>query len=219
LTLILTMMITPKNNTYMTHAIIPTDNYLLVLDGSEIEVGDYMYFWNGQSGAVHKHKEGFTTDNIYGSGIKVVAHWPLNSSPVLEGVPLLQQFVQGEDVYRLFNEDSFEVEVDGHSAWTTYSAGYNKAKEQVADTIRWIDESILTNPYYANSPRLREGAFIVKVRLERLFQPKTPIAFECLMDTARIPNGDDGWKTIETGIRTTTNPQGQTVWLGKYIYE
>jgi hypothetical protein len=38
------------------------------------------------------------------------------------------------------------------------------------------------------------------------------------MVTGRVPYGDDGWKTIETGIKTTTNPQGQTQWVGKYIY-
>ena len=46
-------------------------------------------------------------------------------------------------------------------------------------------------------------------------QPKYPISFEC--DTSRIPYGDDGWKTIQTGIKTITKSERQ-IWLGEYIY-
>lgn len=45
-----------------------------------------------------------------------------------------------------------------------------------------------------------------------------PIAFECIMETARIPYGDDGWKTIETGVKKATNSKGEKMLLGLYIY-
>jgi hypothetical protein len=42
-----------------------------------------------------------------------------------------------------------------------------------------------------------------------------PVAFECLtFDTGN----DELDGTHILGIRTTTNPQGQTVLVGKYIY-
>jgi len=55
--------------------------------------------------------------------------------------------------------------------------------------------------------------------IQSLKQPKTPKWFVAEMETARIPYGDDGWKTIETGLKTTTNSQGKKVLVGTYEYE
>ena len=51
-----------------------------------------------------------------------------------------------------------------------------------------------------------------------LQQPSRPTHFECEIDTARVPDGDDGWVTIEIGINITTNSQGQVELVGKYVY-
>ena len=63
----------------MTHKIIQTENYLIVVDDSEIKVGDYTF--QESSNFISKY------NNAYSK--KIIAHLPLNNSPILEGVDLL----------------------------------------------------------------------------------------------------------------------------------
>jgi hypothetical protein len=52
-----------------------------------------------------------------------------------------------------------------------YVEGYNKAKETLyTDLINWIDNEILLNEQYKDSPRLKEGATMVKVHIQSLKQ-------------------------------------------------
>jgi hypothetical protein len=65
----------------MTHKLIKTDNYLLVVDKSEIKEGDWIKWDSKVRRAV---------DTAYlPSTKKIIAHLPINSSPILEGVDLL----------------------------------------------------------------------------------------------------------------------------------
>ena len=71
-----------RNN--MKHNIIKTENYLLVVDDSEIKYDDhfideYKMLYMLKNESTEKHK----------SVKKVISHLPLNNSPVLERVPLL----------------------------------------------------------------------------------------------------------------------------------
>ena len=67
----------------MTHPIIKTDSYLLVVDDkSEIKEGERGLSINN---AVYTHFNHLGKE--YGK--KVIYHLPLNNSPILEGVPLL----------------------------------------------------------------------------------------------------------------------------------
>ena len=129
----------------MTHNIIKTENYLLVVDDSEIKEGDWIYKSN--SNTLNIAGKGY--HNFTQSDAKIIAHLPLNNSPVLEGVPLL--------------------------------------------------------------PPLEDE--------QSLLQPKMPVAFECestqytVGEMSKLPLG-----TVNQKPKTTTNPQGQTVLAGKYIY-
>jgi len=53
---------------------------------------------------------------------------------------------------------------------------------------------------------------IVRRVIKSLQQPKMPIAFECEWTTKQMP------EFHQDEPKTTTNPQGQTVLVGKYIY-
>ena len=71
----------------MTHKLIKTDNYLLVVNKSvvagksEIKEGDWI-----KCGS----KVQIALDTAYlPSTKKIIAHFPINGSPILEGVPLL----------------------------------------------------------------------------------------------------------------------------------
>ena len=69
----------------MKHDIIKTDNYLLVVDDSEIKRGDWFL-------TDDKRIEQSAPDwNPREWHKKILAHLPLNDSPILEGVPLLSE--------------------------------------------------------------------------------------------------------------------------------
>jgi hypothetical protein len=72
----------------MKHEIIKTENCLLVVDDSEIKEGDYRL--NIQRNTIHFVDEEPSYFNKRNDVFKkIIAHLPLNNSPILEGVPLL----------------------------------------------------------------------------------------------------------------------------------
>ena len=67
----------------MIHKLIKTDNYLLVVDDLEIKEGDW--FLNTLQKNVYKNNiKYYNVDKDYLK--KIIAHLPLNNSPILEGV-------------------------------------------------------------------------------------------------------------------------------------
>lgn len=54
-----------------------------------------------------------------------------------------------------------------------YIQGHAKATKTLCeDLVKWIEQEILLNPHYKDSPRLKEGANIVKTHIESLKPPK-----------------------------------------------
>lgn len=64
----------------------------------------------------------------------------------------------------------------------------NKQLEQEAmqKLIDWIDNEILLNPYYAESPRLRIGAEMVKVKATELFAIESSRIIELEKEVERL---------------------------------
>jgi hypothetical protein len=92
----------------MTHNIIKTENYLLVVDDSEIKEGDWIYKSN--SNTLNIAGKGY--HNFTKSDAKITAHLPLNNSPVLEGVPLLPPLEDDEAINKAkekYNADLGEL--------------------------------------------------------------------------------------------------------------
>jgi hypothetical protein len=198
----------------MKHNIIKTENYLLVVDDSEIKYDDhfideYKMLYMLKNGSTEKYK----------SVKKVISHLPLNEAPLLEGVPLLPSL---EIVRYDFAEMFYNIckaTYPNFDEWIE-AKEYNKAKEKYKYTEEDLRKAI-------DMARNGKRKVIDTKGLEYLFslqedeiiqslqQPKMPVAFECLtFDTGN----DELDGTHILGIRTTTNPQYQTEWVGKYIY-
>ena len=190
-----------KNN--MTHNIIKTENYLLVVDDSEIKYDDhfideYKMLYMLKTESTEKYK----------SVKKVISHLPLNNAPTLEGVPLLPSLEDDESICPYPEEK--QNAVDWHN-------GYNKAKEKYKYTEFDIIKAFEYGWNQRHYGKIDENELlkIQKIFIQSLQQPKMPVAFECLtFDTGN----DELDGTHILGIRTTTNSQGQTEWVGKYIY-
>jgi hypothetical protein len=70
-----------------------------------------------------------------------------------------------------------------------------------------------------NKPAGGDSGINLEDFIQSLQQPKMPVAFECestqytVGEMSKLPLG-----TVNQKPKTTTNPQGQTVLVGKYIY-
>ena len=197
----------------MNKELIKTDNYLLVVDDSEIKVGDVItdkynvWTWKDDSSLLGRKK--------------VIAHLPLNNSPIIEGVPLLPPLEQEDDAICPYPE-SKQNAVDWHN-------GYNKAKEKYKYTEE--DLKLAMNYGYVQGDTGFQGVANLDDLLDlihrKIKKSSRPTHFECEVMCGRCRSIDDEcWSAKECSrgydypdiMRTTTNSQGQQVVCGKYIY-
>lgn len=204
----------------MIHKITKTENYLLIVDDSDIKEGDFYLRYNNSVLRCTQLKESFNEGLnrneiiILANGCgdpyersrdylkKIIAYLPLNNSPVLQGVDLLPPLEQEDDVEKLVDETYPEtyysgIYVDG---WLKagFIKGYNKAKEK----YKWSDEDVVRIV-----EKSRETGLTAEFLLLSLSQPKMPIGFE-------QGNTVDG----KTYTSVTRRHDGFTLWVGKYIY-
>ena len=204
----------------MTHKIIKTENYLLVVDDSEVNINQYVYCDLGYIEKVMDIIDGwiYHTNTLGKNPIKhykkIIAHLPLNNSPVLEGVDLLPPI---EDEVDKLSEQEIPYIMDT-LRWG-FKKGYNKAKEKYKYTEFDIIKAFEYGWNQRHYGRIDENELlkIQKRFIQSLQQPKMPVGFECEDeyvhdDTVPYP------KTLGTHPKTVVNPQGQTVLVGKYIY-
>jgi hypothetical protein len=206
----------------MKHNIIKTDNYLLIVDDSEIKEGDLLWSFSNEKIVVARK----VTD-LYIHSKKIIAHLPLNNSPILEGVDLLPPLEQ-DDVEKMAKEDAIEIfgndfSLASLSHQSQFKRGYNKAKEKY---LREIDKQIsdfkhdlkeCTSNYIKQNC---EGAIFGLTRLQQsLPQPKIPTHFQFEMEWFNSYGSPTlQYDAQKLKLKTTTNSQGQTILLGKYIY-
>ena len=191
----------------MTHKIIKTDNYLLVVDDS-LTIGKG-YAFNTSYKLLLK----YDTDQhlFYANDIvkKIISHLPLNGSPILEGVDLLPPYYRhqedgvgelAEEVYgKGVNHDYEEGFVDGYSK---AREKYKYTEEDMRKAISETRKGMLYNKKY-------EDEYI-----ESLHQ--YPTEFECEMKYFEVDMGL-GEECIEYGQipQKITTSQG-VHWVGKY---
>lgn len=225
--------------------LIKTDNYLLVVDGSEIKEGDWLVandkdimqmksdYDNDMSNEViwvGDYLNGYATckDNCK----KIIAHLPLNNSPILEGVPLLPP-LEVEDDAKILADKEFvgtyivDIGLDINPAYREgFVIGYNKAREKYKFTEE--DMRKAADWYFETN-----GEKPIEELIESLSQPKMPTHFEFEMERGFQNELGDFYyslnsvievgKTtpicrIKTTINSTTTSQSQVIAWGKYIY-
>ncbi len=194
----------------MKHEIIKTDNYLLVVDESEIKGWYYDAYINKV-----KHSGGAE----YGESIitrNIIAHLPLNGSPILEGVDLLPPL--GDEVEKMAFEKFSNENPTTFATRAIWVDGYNQAKEKYNADLH----GILSDFYvFATNGEVCNHKIIDEF-IQSLSQPKIPIGFECVMEKDFRYNDDGepfGFKVHNSDkITTTTTPEGHTQWVGTYIY-
>jgi len=212
----------------MKHKVIKTDNYLLVVDESEIKVSDWCIMFDS-IGNIFSNPQQYTnpeTQHLNKGLKKIIAYLPLNNAPILEGVPLLPPLE--DDVEKLAKEEVLYN--DQKRAW--WKQGYNKAKEKYKYTeeeynkllsfIKKIDDEGY-DPY-DSVHHLQVSRFVDEARniIQSLQQPKYPVAFESTIGVCSkwlAEQCDNNCCGKPEKIMTITNSQGQTQLVGTYIYE
>ena len=149
---------------------------------------------------------------------KIIAHLPLNNSPILQGVPLLPPLE--DDVEKLAEEyidDEWQKDDDAvkFGIKVGYVQGYNKAKEK----FKYTEEDIKNAYTKGFSEGIVFGASPLGYKhitseeyIQSLSQSKMPTHFQVLYDIDTLLSEGKVY------LMTTINSQGQTVLVGKYIY-
>jgi len=207
----------------MTHKLIKTENYLLVVDESEIKEGDYVYvdkysaypfifmnppcptpFWGNKEEAK-----------------KIIAHLPLNGSPILEGVPLLPPIKDDglDELAEHYWKMQYIMALDESTKpyiIEDFKAGYNKAKEKYKYTDEDVRKAISVGLSIGYSPsfNIDDKQLNINNIIQSLHQ--YPTEFECetepytVGEMSEMPLG-----TVNQKPKTITTDQG-IQWVGKY---
>ncbi len=184
----------------MTHKIIKVDNYLLVVDDSEIKVGDYFYSIRE---IVEQAVIDYPKNEHHGV---ILAHLPLNESSILNGVPLLPPIE--DDVEMLANEyiKGYEQHPPLYIKMG-FIKGYKKAREKYKYTEEDM-KLMFEYGYRKNDLKKWEAEDCL------LFFHQYPTEFESEM--VGVIEHKDGLVTNQYEIpKTITTAQG-IQWVGKY---
>lgn len=207
----------------MKHEIIKTENYLLIVDESEIKVGDWTcniqrpYIKECQDIDVEYYNK---RNDVFK---KVITHLPLNNSPILEGVDLLPP-IENDLCNELATEWVFET--NGHR-WSnnndtagdnfgSFKAGYEQSEDRHHKIFIKLMDHLLSKMDSIGQDLINKDSFMLgRYRtfkyvfdyVQSLYEPKIPKYFESLTQQ------NDGENPI-LNLKTPDN-----VWIGEYIYE
>jgi len=207
----------------MTHPIIKTDNYLLVVDDSDmVRRGFRLDITRMSVGIIDDDFFYNTRKDLFK---KIISHLPLNGAPVLEGVDLLPPYSRHqEDGVKELGNTMFRNKIDSleeiHSDYILgVTDGYKKAREKYNLTLNKLIDMYIEKTGYGMdmwSKEENETMSTIADIIESLQQPKLPITFECEMEEGLI---NQQTKINDWGLRPkTTTINGRIVWVGKYIY-
>jgi hypothetical protein len=199
----------------MVYKLIKTDNYLLVVDDSDMVGKGYRLDITRMSVGI------IDDDFLYNARKawfkKIIAHLPLNGSPILEGVDLLPPYSRHqedglEDAVIRFKESYIKLGVTDFEL-SSFSVGYLQAREKYRLTLSKLIDLYVNETGYGMdmwSKKEDETMSTITKIIQSLNQ--YPTEFECEVEVVGIT--DDGINTIEE-IKTITTAQG-VQWVGKY---
>jgi hypothetical protein len=212
----------------MKKEIVYTDKYALILSDEGLRIGDYY---------VHYQKSIGLRVLLCGSEVvpmdakKIAFHLPLSDAPIIEGVPLLPQLPQGDDVDTdmFYHKQVMNPYPTDSQSFTSYEKGfvegYNKAKEK----YKYTEEDVLGameigfdigKNFDDDNPNIGLGWLIHQKDnfIKSLQQPSRPTHFECEM--VRLSSNESfglDYGSSNLKPKTITNSQGQVELVGKYI--
>jgi hypothetical protein len=229
----------------MRHNLIKTNNYLLVVDDSQVTQHDYVTCPETKELSMSKPTD--TQLRYFNKDVwkKVIAHLPLNGAPYLDGVDVLPPLEDDVEQlaklkYPIIMSPNGRNLAGGHydidvnfSERSAYEHGYKKAREK----YKYTEEDMLQAAKYGyefrDTTSFPEHNFEdscinnTKQWLKSRQQPKYPVAFECDVEpkfkhigsSKEVKGSGSRIKNKYAGNpKTIINSEGRTEWVGKYIY-
>jgi hypothetical protein len=206
----------------MKQEIIYTDVYALIVSDEIITVGDFYYERCDIMRCEYKEE----ANDLQDACKKVIAHRPLTDAPILEGVPLLPEFSQEEEVEEVAST-LFRYKIDNlEEIHSDYILGFQEGHRKAKETHKYTEEDLIKAFKAGHS-----GAFVkehtvphYKEYIRSIQQSKRPKYFEYetiyRVKSGTIQEHKDGLAGFEYyEPKTITNPQGQVKIKGEYIYE
>jgi hypothetical protein len=223
----------------MKYNITQTENYLLIGEESEIKAGAWMT--NNSDVWQSTNYYGFQPYSK-----KIIAHLPFNGALVLEGVDLLPKIeddieqwgwnnpcLSRKDVYTLFEEVFKEQRLDGQFSISASKQVYefksklrDLAKEKakvIKEKFKYTDGDLrmfmeigisygrqFEWDIQNGNKRVEKHNELFYSNIKYLQQPKMPVAFECYSTRE--------FRIIDLSHQVYYEKVGQTVWVGKYIF-
>jgi hypothetical protein len=185
----------------MEHKIINIGDYLLIVDDHK-DIEENM--WTIKDGKITQVSY-LGQDN----GDAIIAHLPLNNSPILEGVILLPPL-----------ED--EVEIPMRNQTIDYSYGYRQGYNKAKEKYKYTEEDLMKAIDMAREYTPDVVGFTKYEIIQSIQKPKMHIGFKCEIETMNIDEireqGKGFLNTNTNKLKTTTNSQGLTELVGQYIY-
>jgi hypothetical protein len=211
----------------MKYNLTKTEKYILVLKNEPLEIGDWCYGLDINSGDYITTIHPAGSHDLYNKHPKVIAHLPINNTEYLEGVDVLPELSESpsleDDVEKLaIKEVGVDGEVYNEFDHLNYIKGYNKAKE----TYKYTEDD-LKKAFKDGGDVISWSDFGVKVKYNNFehwfdynIKSKIPIDFECEMEEEEVSYKIGGIKhrTFIKQQKKITNSKGITEWVGKYIY-
>ncbi len=213
----------------MKQEIIYTEYYALIVSDEHIKEGDFNVpsdFDRTSDISITSEEDLEVVNDRFNGYKKVIAHKPLTDAPIFEGVPLLPEFSQEEDVEEVAST-LFRNKIDNlEEIHSDYILGFQEGHRKAKETYKYTEED-LVNLVQKGHEIYNEGLGVAtdakKQKLidfiQSLQQPKRPKYFECEMEDTLLLKNRKGGNTIMAKPKTITNPQGQTELVGDYIYE
>jgi hypothetical protein len=199
----------------MKDEIIYTDDYALIVSDEHIkDVRPFMGQYHLEGGLTINKFPNYLTD--LGACKLIIAHRPLTNAPILEGVALLPEF----------EDDDFlntEIQIVGDNKTMSVS---NFLKKYGKETYKYTEDDLVAvwniafNEGMSLDDEINEPVSFKDV-IKSLQQPKRPKYFETVCDCQECGANKTNLSLdmgCENKIATTTNSQGQTELVGKYIF-
>ena len=169
----------------MTHLVIKTNNYILLTSDEEIKEGDYhvatrIVETNGDKAIAFTDEKQLKAISEIGGAKKIIAHLPLNNSPILDGVDLLPPLPMTFPTIECIGDNLWEELTGGQEVsvnradWSFgFGIGYKKAKEKYKFTEEDIDKA-----YRAGMQFVGEDKGSYKEFIQSISQSKLPTHFQ-----------------------------------------
>lgn len=194
----------------MKYPTIKTDNYILITSDEEIKLQDWCILFDSVGNLFYDIPQQYTdskNQHINKYLRKVIAHLPLNNSPILEGVTLLPPLPNEEDFDKKLLTEEYEQALK--RGGSEYAGGYceglfdgfEKAKEKYNITSdKILDLYIEETGYGMDMWSKEENATMLVIAkiIDSLSQPKLPVGFKCEMVEFEVDMGL-GEECIEYG--------------------